>query len=203
MHLHTVIVSYKRRSLTEQTLDSYRDTVSLPHSLVIVDNGSPPEVTAWLASLDVPVVFLDENRFPGYATNRGWELMPPETTLLQRSDNDTKYLPGWCDEMVAAFEDPTVGQFGPVCEDDGRCTRLPCWPVGGNSIIRRTLYDAGLRYSEKPWGTARFAEDHQLTLDVWEMGYSRVFGTRPGIDYLPSDGDVDYEAEVQRVRGLG
>lgn len=203
MHLHTVIVSYKRPTLTERTLRSYLETVSVPHSLIIVDNGSPADVTDLLLSLDVDVLLLKENRYPGYATNRGWERMPPETTLLQRSDNDTLYLAGWCEEMVEAFANPAVGQFGPVGVGHEPWTAMPCWPVGGNSIIRRDLYDAGLRYSEKPWGTARYAEDHQMTLDVWDLGYTRVFGTRVGIEHLPGDGDAEYEAEVLRVRGLG
>lgn len=199
-HLHTCIVSYKRRALTEQTVNSYLDTVSVPYSLVIVDNGSPADVRDWLKSLDVDVIFLDRNYYPGYATNRGWEAMPPQTTLLQRIDNDTRYLPGWCDEMVAAFENPNVGQYGPIAAGDEPWTTMPVWPVGGNSVIRRTLYDAGLRYSEEPWG-ADHVEAPVLTREVWSRGYERVFGTVPGIVYL-DDGDTEYRRETHTARGL-
>lgn len=201
VHLHSCIVSYKRRSLTEQTLNSYLATVTVPHTVVVVDNGSPPDVVQWLVSLDTPVVLLGENRYPGFATNRGWEKMPAETTLLQRIDNDTEFLPGWCDEMVDAFADPTVGQYGPTAAGDEEWTSMPTWPVGGNSIIRRELYDKGLRYSEQPWQPGITMEDHQLTLNVWAMGYQRVFGTRPGIVYL-GDGDMGYHAETRAARGL-
>lgn len=58
MHIHSVIVSYKRKELTEKTLQSYLDTVSVPHSIVIVDNASPLETIEWLLStLNVPVIF--------------------------------------------------------------------------------------------------------------------------------------------------
>lgn len=197
-HLHAVIVSYKRRALTEQTLASFLATVSVPYTLVIVDNGSPIEVTAWLHTLDVPTIFLPENRYPGYATNRGWERMPAQTTLLMRSDNDSLWLPGWCDEMLEAFDDPTVGQYGPVAAGDEAWTCMPVWPVGGNSVIRRSLYDRGVRYSELPW-SATTTEDSRLTHDVWALGYRRVFGTRPGLAYL-DDGDEDYRTETAAAR---
>lgn len=201
MHLHTCIVSYKRRSLTEETIESYLSTVTVPYSVVVVDNGSPKNVTDWLTTLTIPVIFLGENRFPGYATNRGWELMPPETVLLQRSDNDTFYLPGWCDEMLEAFEDPTVGQYGPIAAGDEQWTAMSSWPVGGNSVIRRSLYDAGLRYSELPWSSNEDAEDGKLTKNVQAMGFQRKFGTRPGIKYL-DDGDLAYRTETHHIRGL-
>lgn len=200
-HLHTVIVSYKRPKLTEQTLRSWQATVTVPHTIVIVDNGSPPDVVAHLETLGVPLVLLDANRFPGYATNRGWELMPSQTTLLQRSDNDTDYLPGWCDEMVEAFNDPHVGQYGPIAAGDEWCAAWEHWPVGGNSIISRRIYDQGLRYSERPWTDGTMIEEHQLTLDVWAMGYQRRFGTKPGIVYA-DDGDAAYHAESYGYRGL-
>jgi GT2 family glycosyltransferase len=209
MHIHTVIVSYKRKELTEKTLRGYLDTVSVPHSLVIVDNGSPSNVTDWLASLDVPVMFLEANYFPGYATNRGWERMPSETTLLHRLDNDTLLLPGWCENAVECFEDPNVGQYGLLGDGDLEWLHAHAiyasgkngWPVGGNSIIRRELYDHGLRYSEKPWTAGGMLEDSQLTLDVWRMGYERVFSTTPVMEYLGGR-YPDYDVEIKKSRGL-
>ncbi|MEX5636526.1 glycosyltransferase family 2 protein [Parafrankia sp. FMc2] len=199
-HLHSCIVSYKRRELTEQTLRSYLSTVAVSYSVVIVDNGSPVEVTDWLAALDVPVVLLGENRYPGYATNRGWERMPSEATLLHRIDNDTEFLPGWCDRVLAAFADPQVGQVGLAAAGDEPWTSMPRWPVGGNSIIRRELYDAGLRYCERPWTAGGTMEDHQLTKDVWAMGWQRGWAAE-AIAYL-GGGDPEYYAQTRQARGL-
>lgn len=209
MHIHSVIVSYKRKELTERTLQGYLDTVSVPHSLVIVDNGSPSDVTDWLSTLDVPVVFLGVNRFPGFATNRGWELMPSGTTLLHRLDNDTMLLPGWCENVVECFQDPLVGQYGLLAEGDMEWINarnlypsgMKGWPCGGNSIISRTLYDLGLRYSERPWTAGGILEDNQMTLDVWRRGYKRVFATKPVMEYM-SIRDDDYDREIKKSRGI-
>lgn len=202
-HIHSVIVSYKRLELTQITLAAYLETVTIPHTLTIVDNGSPPAVLDWLRTLDpsIKVIMLGVNRFPGFATNRGWEQAPPEATLLQRLDNDTKLLPGWCDEMVEAFEDPLVGQYGVVGEMDGPWAEMPTWPIGGNSIIRRTLYDEGIRYDEAPWGSKPLAEDQMMTNSVWAAGYTRVFAKITSMEYL-GGGDPAYYAEVRAARGL-
>lgn len=200
MHLHSCIVSFDRPALTRQTLESFLATVTIPYSLIIVDNGSNASTTEWLSSLDVPVMLLGHNFYPGYATNRGWEQMPLETTLLQRIDNDTLFLSDWCEEMIEAFQDPSVGQYGLAAAGDEPWTSMPSWTVGGNSIIRRELYDQGLRYSEESWESGQ-AEDCLLTWAVWNMGYRRVFSQRPAISYLLND-DPTYRERTHRVRGL-
>lgn len=210
-HIHSVIVSYKRKSLTEETLKGYLDTVSVPHSLIIVDNGSPSDTIDWLSSLDVPVLFLNRNYFPGYATNRGWERMPPETTLFHRLDNDTLLLPGWCEDAVECFKDPRVGQYGLLAKGDAEWLKddglypngVSGWPCGGNSIIHRNLYDLGVRYSEKPWTDRGTLEDTQLTWDVWSRGYKRVFSTKPVIEYMSGKyPDPEYDREIVEFRGF-
>lgn len=209
MHIHTVLVSYKRKELTEKSLQAYLDTVSVSHSLIIVDNGSPLGVTDWLASLDVPVLLLGNNYFPGYAVNRGWEKMPNEATLLHRLDNDSLLLPGWCEDVIESFEDPQVGQYGLVAEGDVEWMEdrhlYPSgwrgWTCGGNSIISRKIYDEGLRYSERPWTAGGALEDNQMTMDVWRRGYKRVFSTRPVMAYM-SMRDEDYDLEIRTSRGL-
>ena len=210
-HIHSVIVSYKRKELIKETLQGYLDTVSVPHSLVIVDNGSPSDVTYWLSSLDVPVLFLEKNYFPGYATNRGWELMPPETNLLHRIDNDTLLLPGWCENAIECFKDPSVGQYGLLAAGDAEWLKkdglypngMSGWPCGGNSIIHRKLYDEGVRYSENPWIHRATLEDTQLTWDVWNKGYGRVFSTKPVMEYMSGKyPDPDYDQEIIKSRGF-
>jgi hypothetical protein len=100
--------------------------------------------------------------------------------------------------MLVAFEDPLVGQWGPIAAGDEEWTSIDNWPVGGHSVIRSSL---GLRYSEKPWTEGGILEDHQLTLDVWVKGYKRVFSQRPYIIHL-DDGDQEYKFRTSRDRGL-
>jgi glycosyltransferase involved in cell wall biosynthesis len=201
-HLHAVIVSYRRLPLLQACIESFLQTVTLPYSLVIVDNGSPVEVLHWLMREHLPrCLLLPRNYYPGFATNLGWQQAPAEAELLMRSDNDSLWLPGWDSELAAAFADESVGQFGPVAAGDEPWTRIPEWPVGGNTIIRRSLFDpGGLRYDETPWPEARVQEDHKLFLDIRERGYRRVWGSRPGLVYNGMR-DPEYDREVAEARG--
>ena len=78
---------------------------------------------------------------------------------------------------------------------------MDCWPVGGNSIIRREVYDQGVRYSEAPWAPGERSEDSLLFDHVRERGWQRVFSPSPAIVYL-TDGDHAYHMETHRIRGL-
>lgn len=201
-HIHSVVVSYNRLDLTQQAIRSYYATVTLPHTLVVVDNGSDQQTTRWLlANTDVFQYWfmeLGQNRYPGFATNRGWDAAPAETTLLHRADNDFAFLDGWCDHVLAAFENPAVGQVGL------RTDAEELWNthnVGGNCVIRRTVWDQGLRYDERPWPEiARkvpgYTEDSFLSPAVrklgWEWARVKVPCVRPISREEP--GDPYYEA---------
>src|ERR1044072_5394342 len=143
MHLQSVIISFNRLELLKQCYHSYKETVSVSHTLVIVDNASDKETIQWLETVSPPdkVIFLGQNRFPGYACNRGWEQMPPETTLLHRSDNDFAYQPEWCEEVVRCFRrDVHLGQVGLRTAQEALHAINN---VGGNNVIRRELWDEG------------------------------------------------------------
>lgn len=206
MHLHSVIVSFNRLELLQRCYQSYLETVSVPFSLVVVDNRSDNDTRQWLTAEVSPhhqVVFLEHNRFPGYATNRGWELMPPETTHLHRSDNDFAYLPGWCDEVQRAFRDVHVGQVGlRTNSEEGRAPGN----VGGNNVIRRELWDKGLRYDERPWGNSYppgWTEDSLLSPAVIEMGYLWTRVKKPSIVSLSYEDPADpYYQRTWALRGI-
>jgi len=201
--LHTVLVSYERPHLLKRTVKSYLRTVTLPHHLVVVDNGSSDDVRRWLdkaftdGRLD-EVLMLPRNCYPGYATNRGWELADERVTLLHRSDNDVYYHPGWCDEVVERFSDPTLGQLGMrTLEEEG-----PHAAVGGNCVVRRQLWDEGLRYDERPWTEAPF-EDSIVSQRVLEHGYRWERVLRPCIDHIGLASSTDpYYQRTFAERGI-
>lgn len=215
--IHSVIVSYNRMALTAQAVETYMDTVTLPATLVVVDNGSDEETVAWLKLLDewfpnLGVILLGENRYPGYATNWGWAIAPPETTLLHRADNDFAFLPGWCDEVTAQFDaNPMLGQLGlRTDEEEGHNTHN----VGGNNVIRRELWDQGLRYDERTWPEISrkvkgYTEDSFLSPRVKYMGWEWGRVSRPCIRSLsveaPGDPDYDsgYYERTWADRGIG
>lgn len=202
-----MIVSYNRRSLTRQAIETYLQTVTLPHTLVVVDNCSDEATCEWLLQHSIDneygLMLLPVNRYPGYATNRGWEEMPPETTLLHRGDNDFSYLPGWCEQVVKRFKKPSVGQVGLRTDREELKAR---WNVGGNNVIRRKLWDEGLRYDERPWGAEYppgYTEDSLFSPAVKALGYEWVRVKEPCIVSLSrEDPDDEYYQRSWAVRGI-
>jgi glycosyltransferase involved in cell wall biosynthesis len=206
MHLHSVIISYNRLELLKECYHSYKETVSVPYTLTIVDNRSDNETRQWLSAEVSPrdqVIFLEHNRFPGYACNRGWEVMPSQTTHLHRSDNDFSYLPGWCDHVIERFRDVHIGQVGLRTnrEELNAITN-----VGGNNVIRRALWDDGLRYDERPWGEEYpkgWTEDSLFSPAVIEMGWKWTRVRKPCIVSLSREDPSDpYYQETWRLRGI-
>lgn len=205
MHLHSVIISFNRLELLQQCYHSYKATVTLPHTLVVVDNCSGNETRQWLTEYVSPrdqVIFLEHNRFPGYACNRGWEQMPPQTTHLHRSDNDFAFRAGWCESFLERFG-PKIGQVGMRTNEEELFAPSN---VGGNNVILRQLWDEGLRYDERPWGEdypKGYTEDSLFTPAVKEMGWGWTRVKKPAIVSLSYEDPEDpYYQETWRLRGI-
>jgi glycosyltransferase involved in cell wall biosynthesis len=150
MILHTVFITHNRLQLTKQAISSYLETVTLPYSYLVVDNASSDGTQEWLRRRGHPHLLLEQNFYPGYATNRGWELAPSEATHLQRADNDMRFLPGWSEEVELRFlqKHRTLGQLGlRTRAEEFNCRHN----TGGNCVIRADLFRRGLRYDERPW----------------------------------------------------
>lgn len=199
MRIHTCFISYERPDLTVQAVESYLETVTMPWSAVIVDNGSSHATILDLLGLvgahpSINLMRLGENRYPGYACNRGWENQHAD--LLHRADNDFSFRPGWCEEVCARFaENPRLGQLGLRTDEE---ELHAVWNVGGNNVIRRELWDKGLRYDEKPWPEypPGYSEDSYFSPAVKEMGYEWGRVKRPCIISLASgDWDDEYYAK--------
>lgn len=206
MKLHTVIITHNRLELTKQVVESYLATVSLPHTLVVVDNASTDGTREWLLhDFDYGIHLLNENLYPGRACNIGFSVAPPDATLLHRQDNDFAFVEGWDLQVVKAFEKPTLGQLGlrTNAEEDGKGNGR--WNVGGCCVIRRELWDKGLRYDERPWGEypPGFSEDSFLSPAVTEMGYKWTRVREPCLTSLASgDWNDEYYEKSYRIRGI-
>jgi len=206
-HIHTVIISYNRLALTRQAIESYVQTVTLSYSLVVVDNASDEATCEWLLDnrreFGYELIMLPVNRYPGYATNRGWELMPEKTTLLQRGDNDFAFLPGWCEEVVTRFNKPSIGQLGMRTPKE---ELKAASNVGGNNVIRRRLWDEGLRYDERPWGEQYppgWTEDSLFSPAVEAMGWEWARVRKPCIVSLSrEDPEDEYYKQTWAIRGI-
>lgn len=150
--IFTVLVSYNRPDLLWRTVKSYTRTKDAGCELLIMDNGSDRETVSLLADIKkmglADTVELGANLYPGMATNLGWSKAPPGVQFLHRSDNDIEYLPGWPETVRRTFwMKPGWSQLSLRTDEE----ELFQDAVGGNNVIRREVWDAGVRYSEEPW----------------------------------------------------
>ena len=126
---------------------SYLETITVPYTYVVVDNGSTDGTQEWLSRAGTTASCSPES-LPRLRHNQGWMFAPEDATHLQRADNDMAFLPGWCNEVQARFG-CRVGQVGlRTIAEEFRCYVN----TGGNCIIRRELFfDHRLRWDERPW----------------------------------------------------
>jgi hypothetical protein len=74
--------------------------------------------------------------------------------------------------------------------------------VGGCSIIRREIWDAGVRYSEAPWHEMPW-EDTHMSRDVEAAGYRWGRVTRPCATHIGIASSQDpYYQETFTVRNI-
>lgn len=206
MIIHSVIISYQRLDLTKQAIKSYVETVSVPHKLVVVDNGSSQEVTDWILrnAAAFSYLLLGKNMYPGFACNRGFERANQEATIFHRADNDFVFLPGWCEEVQERFaENPRLGQLGLRTGEEELHNGHN---VGGNSAYRRQLWDEGLRYDERPWPkikTVGYTEDSFMSPEVAKMGWEWGRVQKPCIRPISVESpDDEYYVKTWADRGI-
>lgn len=175
MKIHTVVISYNRLDLTKKAVRSYLETVTLPSTLVIVDNGSTDGSAEWIDEYMQPghKLLLRENRYPGFACNRGWEMAPNDATHFHRADNDFIFLEGWCEEVERMFDvNHDLGQLGLRTDKEEFNAKLN---VGGNCVISRSLWEQGLRWDERTWPQLRdqigtgWTEDSVMSKSIKKM----------------------------------
>jgi len=187
------LITHNRLDLTKITIESYLNTTSIPHHLVVVDNASMDGTREYLASIPEidTVVTNDINFYPGKACNLGWEIglkEYPEARFIHRSDNDIFYNPYWDEYSIDMFENmPRLGQFGILDLSDhyypgrkamdqygnGEHVVNRYYPnVGGNHVTRRELWDLGVRHVENPWSEGALGnEDVLFSHTIGTHGY--------------------------------
>lgn len=204
MKIGTVVVSYNRPELLAATVESYCATVTGDYELVVVDNGSDRPTVRWLEQSGLCVIYLPRNRYPGPAANVGWQALverfSPE--LLHRSDNDVRYLDGWADTVRATLDaHPDWGQISMRTDDE----ELHQDAVGGNSVIRRAVWDAGIRYAEEGWDRVPW-EDGALNMRIRRSGFAWGRVPTPCIVHegalRPEHKTDPYYVETYRVRRI-
>jgi glycosyltransferase involved in cell wall biosynthesis len=215
------------------------DTIEVPHYIVVVDNNSTDGTQEYLQKLlsrnHIDKVILNpENYYPGKATNIAWRdgLQEFDATHLMRLDNDMHLSKGWDLAAEQYFKKiPTLGQLG--IDNDAIDTpkaklremslngmTINPYPgcVGGPCIIRRKLWDMGIRYDEDRWegSNSPLQEDSRLSKKIRDTGYIHghmtdglcwTFANKDNWHehkdyYIKTMGDRGYIENVQFLEGL-
>jgi len=198
MEIVTTLITYDRLDLTKKTLESYIENTQLPNAFVVVDNASTDGTREYLqerfeqGGID-RLVLNEENLYPGAACNMGWEIgleLLPNAELLHRCDNDLEFRSGWDLEVQECFEAfSDLGQLGTMNQEqefypednviqlttapNGKSVNTHWNNIGGPNVLRRSLWDEGLRYRGEKWyhnGAPTAQEDVHLSLAVRAHG---------------------------------
>lgn len=223
MSILSVVVTHDRLPYTQRTVNSLIGTTDF---LVVVDNDSTDGTKEWLDSDECEAdlaIQLDRNLYPGAATNIGWHhglKHFKSATLLHRSDNDIEYEFGWSGVCERAFEaHENLGLYGvlnlredfpngqpvaPHIENGVTVNRY--WPrIGGNVVLRRSLWDDGLRWMPGPWKPGGQDEDGDMSALVEAAGFYHANAVEPIAANIAFGKYVefpDYYNRTAEVRGL-
>lgn len=229
MRLLIVLITYERLDYTKRTLINLWDNISdnADYYLAVVDNNSTDGTQDYLTELKKrgrvnEVILNPENYYPGKACNIGWgkglETYP--ATHLMRLDNDMQLNKDWDKRVEAYFQAiPELGQLGlehEAIEEPGAEFRkrfingvsINEWPgcVGGPMVMKRKIWDLGLRYDESPWKPPH-QEDSKFSKDIKGRGFlvghaqeelGRTFATKDTWKEYP-----DYYKKTFGERGIG
>jgi len=105
MRISTIVLNWNRKTLLEQCLQSYAETIQSPFQLIVIDNassdGSQELIDRFCSDLPyLEPIFLREN-FGGAAINVALEQATGE--LIHISENDQIYLAGWSQHVRECF----------------------------------------------------------------------------------------------------
>ncbi|WP_059041715.1 glycosyltransferase family 2 protein [Paenibacillus rubinfantis] len=198
--LLTILLSWNRPELLEQTINSYHKTITCTFKLVVVDNGSDTETTHLLSELsqkfDFDVLYLEEN-IGGEAFNLILD-RDYNYKYVHFSENDLEYLPGWDEQIIKKLNlFHQIGQislFSPVPQTEigeiweaknaklisreGLSFYITDQNVGTSSVVRKELIEQGLRWSNFESGQWRFPADGQFSGDVRRLGWYVAWNDR-------------------------
>lgn len=200
MNLLIVMVTHNRLEYSKNTLKNLIATIKVPYFLIVADNASTDGTIDYMrhqlgkGNINY-LITNEENFYPGKATNEAWQTglsYYPEATHLMRLDNDMALSEDWSDVVQDYFDSiPNLGQlgldYGPTqlpdasnfVQEHHKKTINP-YPgnVGGTNVIRREVWEDGVKYDETPWfsngKTPEPQEDCRFSLDISEAGW--LFG---------------------------
>jgi GT2 family glycosyltransferase len=108
-----VMLSWNASDYTEQAVASIRANTSVPHEIIIVDNGSRPDTLARLARIDgLRIIANAVNTGFAFACNQG--LAAARGTHVVLLNNDVIVTAGWLEALIAVQQaNPAVACSAP------------------------------------------------------------------------------------------
>jgi GT2 family glycosyltransferase len=120
-----VLLSWNHLEQTLPCLESLFATVATPSRLIIVDNGSAPDVREALARVAPrgairEVVLLQNEANEGFPRGMNRGLRASTAPLVCLLNNDLRFTPGWLEELIAVAQaDASIGLVNPASNTFG------------------------------------------------------------------------------------
>jgi len=120
-----VLLSWNHLDETRPCLETLFRTTTVPCRLLIVDNGSEPDVRAFLAGVKPQgaireVVLLQNETNEGFPRGMNRGIRASTAPFVCLLNNDLRFTPGWLDEMLAVARDnQAVGVVNPTSNTFG------------------------------------------------------------------------------------
>lgn len=191
-----IMLSWNAPSYTKIALESIRAHTHHPYEVIIVDNGSGPETTDWLRTLDdVRVIYNPENR--GFAGGNNQGIAAARGEYIVILNNDVVVTEGWLEDLIDGLRrNPLTGVTAP------RSNR-----VAGSQLIPDANYpdvDAMHRYAAERrarWRKSGFYVERAIGFCLCVN--QRVIDEIGGIDERFGAGNFEDDDFCLRVRAAG
>ena len=189
-----VVLSFDQLRYTQGCLTSLRQHTPEPHEVVVVDNGSAPEVAAWVREHADVAVLNSDNRGVAAALNQGARAASGDVLVFL--NNDTRVPPGWLAPLHQALRaGDDVGVVSPAVTAGTAIQRRRApgtgvrelapfsdyIPAGVCLVLRRAALEAAGGWHET--GALVASEDFELCFALWALGYRVVIDERVLVEH--------------------
>lgn len=191
-----IVPVHGQRHLTEACIESIRATAEIAMEVIVVDDASPDDTAAWLATQDdLGVITNEQNLGFARSVNRGIEAAIGELVCLL--NNDTEVVEGWLGEMIDQLDEPGVGLVGPRSN-----------AIAGRQMVRSapSMSDP---VAARRWGSEHAAAGRGIGFDVPSMmglcllARRELFVALGGLDESFGLGNGEDVELCERIRRAG
>jgi GT2 family glycosyltransferase len=193
--ISVVLLSWDGLELTKRCVESLRDGTRSDHEIIIVDNGSQPEVKEAVTRLADRFLLNPENLGFARGMNQGLELVASPHVVF--ANNDTVFPPGWDTLLVETMESRRdAGLVVPAVTASGNPRTVRSKPgTDVELLLPFTEPPSGIVYLMPTdlcrrlggWSTEyRIAsgEDWDLCFTLWLNGFEIYYDTRVLVEHM-------------------